>query len=111
MKDDGEERMRTQSVTHVTLLALLLPWMFALTACGLGKPVASIGSPAHGSQLPIGQEVLVQVNATDAAGIAQIELWLDGVLQSMAQSPSPQTTHSAVLRWTPTIAGSHMLVA
>ncbi len=75
------------------------------------KPVVSIGSPAHGAQVNVGQEVLVQVSAVDPSGIVRVELWVNGQLHSVAQPPSPQTTHAAVLRWTPASAGAYTLVA
>ena len=74
-----------------------------------GNPVVSIGSPPHGAQIPLGQEVLMQATATDASGVVRIELWVDGVLTTMAQPPSPQSTYTAVLRWTPTTPGIHTL--
>lgn len=100
---------------------MLFLFVFAgmLLACDLGgaaapaasKPVVSIGSPAHGAQVNVGQEVLVQASAVDANGIVRVELWVNGQLQSVAQPPSPQSSHAAVFRWTPTSAGAYTLVA
>jgi hypothetical protein len=75
-----------------------------------GKPVVSIGSPPHGASVNLGQEVLVQASAVDASGVSRVELWVDGALDAVSQPPSPQTSHAAVLRWTPTVAGPHMLM-
>jgi hypothetical protein len=59
----------------------------------------------------LGQEVLVQASATDSTGIVRVELWVDGVLSTMAQPPSPQASYPAVLRWTPATLGAHTLMA
>ncbi len=104
--------MRTASAHSTHRLATLVLFALVLTACSLtSKPVASIGSPAHGTQVLLGQEVLVQINAMDNAGVARVELWVDGALAGVSQPPSPQAMHSAVVRWTPAMAGSHMIVA
>ncbi len=103
---------------HTASLPVLLVLAIALLACDLGsvlspaptKPIVSISTPAHGAQVNMGQEVLVQASATDARGIVRIELWVNGQLHATAQSPSPQLSHSAVLKWTPSAAGSHTLL-
>jgi hypothetical protein len=73
------------------------------------KPVVSIGSPAQGAQVALGQEVLVQASATDLTGIVRIELWVDGMLTAVAQPSLVQPAYAAVLRWTAAIPGAHTL--
>lgn len=108
--------MKTEKY-HATICLIVL-CIFALvegTQVGCvpqisGKPVVSIGSPPHGAQVIVGQDVLVQANAMDAMGVTRIELWVDGILLTMSQSPSSSNTYAAVLHWTPTTTGSHMLM-
>ncbi len=107
--------MSTQKLRYAFVLVLLLITVLLASAVGScapvsSKPVVSIGSPPHGAQVNVGQEVLVQVSAADVNGVSRIELWVDGQLQSTAQSPAPQTAQAVVLHWTPTTAGSHLLV-
>ncbi len=109
--------MRLGKMNPASFLVLLVI-AAALLACDLGsvlspsptKPVVTITAPAHGAQVNMGQEVLVQASATDAKGVVRIELWVNGQLHATAQSPSPQLSHTAVLKWTPSTAGSHTLL-
>ncbi len=102
--------------TYSKLGIIVLTVAFALSLLGcsmapvLGKPIVSIGAPAHGAQLNVGQEVLVQAMAADSAGISRVELWVDGQLLMASQPPAPQSSHAAVLRWTPAAAGAHLLL-
>lgn len=94
-------------------LLVLLCSMSLLLACSatptLSKPVVTITSPPNGAQVPIGQEILVQAVASDSVGLARIELWVDGMLNSMIQPTSRQAPYTAMLRWTPTSSGAHTL--
>jgi hypothetical protein len=74
------------------------------------KPVVSITSPPQGAQVNVGQELLVQANASDTAGIQHLELWVDGALVTTAQAPVPTQTFAGILRWTPSAPGTHTLV-
>lgn len=97
-------------------LLVLIAIAFIILACDLGlsqtasvtKPTVAIGSPPHGAEFRVGQEVLVQVNASDARGIARIELWVDNVLVTTAQPPTPQSQFSTVLQWM-AAPGTHIL--
>ncbi len=102
--------------TYARIGIIVLTLALTLSALGCSvppptKPVVSIGSPAHGAQVNAGQEVLIQASAADANGVVRIELWVNGQLHSVAQPPSPQVSHAAVLRWTPASAGTYTLVA
>ncbi len=109
--------MTIQNVRYTFVFILLLLFAVLLGCAPIAnlsvpsKPVVSIGSPAHGTNVNLGQEVLVQVIAADTNGIARVELWVDGALVTMSEPTSTQTTHSAILRWTPTVVGAHMLMA
>ncbi len=102
--------------TYGKLGIIALTVIFALSMLGcsmapaLGKPIVTIGAPAHGAQLNVGQEVLVQAMAADNTGISRVELWVDGQLLMASQPPAPQSSHAAVLRWTPAAAGAHLLL-
>jgi hypothetical protein len=96
----------------VFVLLFFIATLFGCTIAPVSsKPVVSIGSPPNGALVPVGQEVLVQAIAVDTVGIARVELWVDGMLNTVAQPPSPQASYSGVLRWTPTILGAHTLMA
>ena len=74
------------------------------------KPVVGITSPPQGMQVNVGQELLVQANASDTAGVQHMELWVDGALVTTAQAPVPTQTFAGILRWTPNAPGTHTLV-
>ena len=73
------------------------------------KPTIVLGSPPHGATVPQGQEILVQANASDATSIARVELWVDYILVTATQPPTPQAQFPALLRWMPTSPGAHTL--
>lgn len=81
--------MNTQK-RRTAIIAVGFFFIAMMLACDLGqliapsKPVVSIGSPPHGTQVSLGQEVLVQVSAVDTIGVARVELWVDGMLTTMA---------------------------
>jgi len=78
-----------------------------------GKPWVTIAAPASGSQLLVGQETIIQINATDAQGITRVEIKVDSALIGTAQSPTAQgqTALTALQRWTFVQAGSHVIMA
>ena len=72
-------------------------------------PMVVIGSPPSGARFATGQEIDVQSSATDPAGVAQIELWADGVMVGSMASLSPETTFGATIRWMPPGPGQYVL--
>ena len=75
-------------------------------------PSVIISSPVAGSQFKVGQEVIVQTTATDAAnGITRIELWVLGQKQDEELSPvtSGQSPFTAVMQWRPQVPGDYIL--
>ncbi len=93
------------------LATLLACDLTQLVSMNPGKPTVTIGAPPHGAEVPVKTLVLVQAEATDDTGVSRIELWEDGSIVAVAQSPTPQPRFSAVLQWTPSSAGPHTLIA
>ena len=101
---------------------LLLVTLIAITVIGcsvapgeVGRqagepaPMVVIASPPSGARFATGQEIDVQVSASDPAGVAQIELWADGTMVGSMASLSPQTTFGATIRWMPPGPGQYTL--
>lgn len=72
-------------------------------------PVVAIMSPTSGARFTLGQEILVQASASDAAGVTRLELWANGVLLGGEDSPSPLSTFGATIRWVPSAPGQYTL--
>jgi hypothetical protein len=108
-------RKTTAALTIVGLgLALLL------ASCGLPTqvsqttpPTVAITSPAGGQQVPEGQELMILFTATDAQGVARVEVGVDGVLLQTVLNPSPAANalFSGQQPWTATKPGPHSLMA
>ncbi len=77
------------------------------------KPIVSIKSPPPGTAVPINEDVLVQIAATDVVGVIRVELWVNGVLVAAETSPLAQglSNFSPILKWKPTAAGTYNLEA
>ncbi len=122
--------MRKRSF-QIVLLGILLTGLgtlacdvSTLTSLGLGgasKPQVtlswwivtssgSVASPAAGSQIPEGVDVVVQSTATDKAGIVRVELSVDGAVVRTDAPPitQGQTSFSVIQKWKAT-AGNHTL--
>lgn len=100
--------------------------LFTVTACNLttgpsnqqqtiapsqpasGRPQVTIISPANNSEIVVGSQVLVSVNATDSVGITRITLSANGTIVKTISSEAPtgDRNMNAVLDYTPTTAGS-----
>jgi hypothetical protein len=55
-----------------------------------GVPTVVVNSPPSGSQVQVGQEVIIQATATDSRGVTRVELLVNGVLYHSDVSPNPQ---------------------
>jgi hypothetical protein len=77
-----------------------------------GVPTVVINSPASGSQVPVGQEVIVQTTATDSRGVTRIELLVNGVLYHSDVSPNPQGQSPFIYRqsWRAPAPGTYTLM-
>ena len=101
---------RFRGIVAIAVLLLLGAGILACELPGLGggpKPTVAILSPASGSQVKVGETVAVQSSATDAKGVARVELWVDGLLVRSDVSPQQQPAFSVTQEWTATILGSH----
>ena len=93
----------------------LIPWLLAVSimasACSAapgGKPVVVIDSPPSNSQFRGGEAVTVQSTSTDSAGIARVELLVDGTVVRTDTPPSPQPSFTVLQTWSAT-PGSHTI--
>lgn len=59
----------------------------------------------------VNEQVIVYTNAADAAGIQRVELWADGMLYNVYNSPNPPAQTSLALQqaWASNIPGNHTL--
>ncbi len=101
-------------VGALVVLALIVAVGFvALRSRGPGKarPTVVIDSPTEGQEVIAGQEVAVQSTAHAPGGVTRLELWADEVLADTTNVPGgSQPDFKAILRWTPSAAGSHVLM-
>ncbi len=77
-----------------------------------GAPMVVINSPPSGSQVKVGQEVVVQATATDAKGVTRVELLVNGVLYHSDVSPNPQGQSPFISRqsWQASAPGTYTLM-
>ncbi|MCL4489803.1 MAG: Ig-like domain-containing protein, partial [Chloroflexi bacterium] len=79
-------------------------------SASLGIPVVQLVSPISNTQISISQTLSVVVYAADDTGISRIELTDDGEPVHSENAPSPAPSiYSAIIPWTPTEIGSHVL--
>ncbi len=96
---------------------LLVSCVLALLACDLSsliggavtEPMVVISAPPSGTRVNPGTEVAIQSTATDARGIAWLELWVDGMVVRNETLPAPQTSYVGIQRWVATTQGTHIL--
>lgn len=93
--------------------------LLTLTACGLSEtvgqaspPTVLVTTPHNDQQFQQGEQITVSSTATDAQGVARVELWVDGVLVHTTGNPSPAANvpFSTQQTWTATMPGSHSLM-
>ncbi len=77
-----------------------------------GVPTVVINSPPSGSQVPVGQEVIVQAGATDSQGVTRVELLVNGVLYHSDVSPNPQGQSPFIYQysWRVSASGTYTLM-
>jgi len=106
---------RSHHFTVWFLACLVAIIVLACASPSTPEPAASvlINSPTAGASLTLGQDVEVNVSATDPKGILQVELWVDGQMITTASTPNgqPQTNVVAVLAWKPDSIGLRKLQA
>jgi hypothetical protein len=75
-----------------------------------GIPVVQMVSPISNTQVSISQTLSIVAYAADDTGVTRIELTDDGSPVHTEDAPTPApTVFSAVIPWTPTELGSHVL--
>jgi hypothetical protein len=77
-----------------------------------GVPTVVINSPPSGSQVSVGEEVILQATATDSKGVNRVELLVNGVLYQSDASPNPQGQSPFISRqsWRAPAAGTYTLM-
>jgi hypothetical protein len=89
----------------VAALLLFAAAMACSPACGQGASVV-INGPPSGTAVVVGQEVLIDSTATADAGVARVELAIDGVVVRRDSPPSGNPTTFRVSQgWTPDAQG------
>ena len=102
-------------IVVILILALggMLSFLLSTQATPPAPSVPSIfvQSPVAGSEVRVNQPVTVSAVASDANGVARVELWVAGVLVAQQQVAEGQlaTTLPVELRWTPTAPGGYTL--
>lgn len=102
---------RKRQARAVGLMAGFL--VLATLAClggageGLGGPVIAITSPTDNSSVAMGEEVEVETASVAEAGVARVELSVNGQMVSSDYPPegSPDT-YASTLVWTPMVEGT-----
>jgi hypothetical protein len=106
--------------THAGLALAAILFSLLLASCGLPTqvsqatpPTIQITSPASGEQISEGREIAIQFSASDAQGVARVEVGVDGVLLQTVLNPSPaaDTPFSGQQTWTGSGPGSHSVLA
>ncbi len=95
-------------IAFVSLVAASLWFGFARPETA---PSVHIDLPSSGTQIRVGEEVIILSMATDERGVTRIELWVDDAFyhQVVSTDPQGQSVLSAQQSWTPTIVGRHTL--
>jgi hypothetical protein len=94
----------------VTIACVALFATILLTG-GRGTPDVIIQSPAAGTQLGVGNEIILQATASGAKDITLLELSVDGALVTTATDPDGISTLTVSKAWTFTTPGEHVISA
>jgi hypothetical protein len=75
-------------------------------------PTVVINPPPSGSQVQVGQEVIVQATANDPRGVTRVELLVNGVLYHSDVSPNPQGQSPFIYQhsWQASAPGTYTLM-
>ncbi len=96
------------------LAGLLIISSLVATACSVvsasvAKPTIVITSPASNSQFHEGEQIAVQSTSNDTAGVAKVDLIVDGNIVRTDQSPTPQVSFTVIQTWRATV-GPHTIM-
>jgi hypothetical protein len=76
----------------------------------IAAPAIRIVYPAYGTQVASGQQIPIQAIATAGAGVARVDLWVDGAFYASVPNPNPgMDIMSASIVWSSTAPGNHAL--
>lgn len=77
-----------------------------------GRPLVLIHAPLNRERIPLGEGIPTHATARATGGVARIELWVDGALLAVQESPGEGPVSPLVLAsgWEPDILGLHVLV-
>jgi hypothetical protein len=99
-------------VLRRTIIAILL--LSLLTGCGASaansKPVVDVISPPEGAHFQPGERINLRIAAASSNQVARIEVHANGTLVAAQDNPTPASTFSAVLAYSPAQTGSLHLV-
>jgi hypothetical protein len=86
------------------------PSAIPVTPSPVATPVVEILYPRSGTQLQYAQTITVQYVATAEAGVARIEIWLDGELYETIPNNRPfQREVTGSRSWSISDAGDHVI--
>lgn len=74
-------------------------------------PLVQLTSPVSNTQISVNQTFNVVVYAAADSGIARVEVTDDGASVRVENAPTPSQVFSAIIPWTPTQIGNHVLRA
>lgn len=107
--------MNVPRLRNLALLLVITLLVAGTVACEIGggpsKPTIVITAPTSDAEFEEGEEVTVLSSANDAAGIARVELYVDGELYRTDSSPSPEGEESLAMAqtWVAEEPGTHTL--
>ncbi len=78
---------------------------------GKGTPDVIIQSPAPGTQISVGNEIILQATASGAKDITRLELSIDGILAAATSNPDGISSLTVSKVWTFATPGEHVISA
>ncbi len=97
----------------IVIVGLAIVALLLLSGDGKDTPTVAIQSPAHGSEIVVGSEMVLQATAAGARDITRLEIKVDEVLAGVSTSPDPEGTGTLTLSqpWTFSQTGPHTITA
>lgn len=95
----------------ILMLALLTPACVPAQSNQPTRPVITLTFPPNGTRLAVGQTMTVKFSASDAPGLAQVELTINGQPVYVKTINPPVNAFVADYAWTPDKGGSYVIQA
>jgi hypothetical protein len=97
----------------IVIVGLVIVAILLLSGDEASQPTVAIQSPVEGAELPVDQEVVLQVTAAGARDITLLEIMVDNVVVGMSASPESEGNDSLTVShpWTFSQTGSHTVSA